>query len=105
MFDESDDYLSAEIKSIIDHRYVAGILEFKLEYTNGDTSWHPLALVKYEDAHATANYFLSNDLGYISNGIHRRWARMFLRSLKRTLRRLRRTDFYSFESTTFDTNP
>ena len=35
-FDESDDYLSAEIVSLLNHRYAAGILEFQTEYSNGD---------------------------------------------------------------------
>ena len=30
-FDDSDDYLSAELKSITDHHYLNGILEFKVE--------------------------------------------------------------------------
>ena len=38
VFDDKEDFLSAEIEAIIDHRYMAGILEFHLEHTNGDTS-------------------------------------------------------------------
>ena len=34
MFGESDDYPSAELIAILDHRYAAGILEFKLEHSN-----------------------------------------------------------------------
>ena len=63
---------SLELKSIIEYRYVTGNLEFNLEYTNGDTSWHPITLVKDEDHRATENYALSNGLGPISNGIHGR---------------------------------
>jgi len=82
MFDELDDYISAKIKAINDHHYLVGILKFNLECTNGDTSWHPITLVKYEEPHDVANYIVSNDLGSISNGIHRWWARYFLRSIK-----------------------
>ena len=46
VFDDKDDFLSAEIEAIIDHRYQARILEFYLEYTNGDTPSHPITLVK-----------------------------------------------------------
>ena len=81
MFDDNEDFLSAELKSITDHRYIAGILEFNLEYTNGDTLWHPIALVKDKNPHATANYVVSNDLGLISNRIHGRWYCQFLVSL------------------------
>ena len=44
-------------------------------------------------------------MGKVSNGKHRRWARAYLRSLKRTLRRLRKVDFFSFESSTFNPSP
>ena len=40
VFDELDAYLSTEIKVITDYRYLSGIIEFNLEYTNGDTSWN-----------------------------------------------------------------
>ena len=36
VFDESDDYLSAEMSVLLNHRYTAGILAFKTEYSNGD---------------------------------------------------------------------
>ena len=70
VFDESDNYLSAEIKAITNHRYLSGIIEINLEYTNGDTSWHPIPLVKDEDSHAIAKYVVRNGSGLISNGIH-----------------------------------
>ncbi len=44
-------------------------------------------------------------MGKISNGKNRRWARAYLRSLKRTLRRLRKVDFFSFESSPFNPSP
>ena len=54
VFDETYDYLSAQIKAITDHRYIAGIIELKVEYTDGGTSWYPISLVKDEKPHATA---------------------------------------------------
>ena len=102
MFDDKDDFLSAEIEAIIDHRYLGGILEFNLEYTNGDMSWHPITAVMDEDPHATANYIIDNDLGPVSNGIHGRWARKFLRSLKKTMHRLRKCDFNGFDATSYN---
>ena len=96
--DGKDDYLAAELDTIVDDRYLAGVLELQVRYTNGDLSWHPIDLIKNEEPQAVANYVLSNDLGMVSNGIHRRWARSFLRALKRTLRRMKRVDFYDLEA-------
>ena len=47
--DETDDVLSAELHSIVDHRYLSGIIELQVKYTNGDLSWHPIDLIKDED--------------------------------------------------------
>ena len=77
VFDQGDDYLAAELHSITNHRCLAGVLEFKVEYSNGDLSWHPIDLVKDEDPHAVANYIIKNDLGPVYNNIHNRWARLF----------------------------
>ena len=46
VFDESDDYISAETESIINHRYTAGILEVHTEYSNGDKKFYPIDLIK-----------------------------------------------------------
>jgi hypothetical protein len=105
VFDQGDDYLAAELHSITNHRCLSGVLEFKVEYSNGDLSWHPIDLVKDEDPHAVANYIIKNDLGPVYNNIHNRWARLFLRSLRLTLRRLRRTYILGFEATTFNPVP
>jgi len=50
---------------------------------------------------ANRSQVLVNDLGPISNGKHRRWARAFLRSLKHTLFRLCRCHTFGFEATTY----
>ena len=62
-------------------------------------------MVKNDDLKVVANYILVNDLGKISNGIHRRWARAFLRSLKRTIRRMKRVAFQELEASSYDPNP
>ncbi len=62
-------------------------------------------MVKNEDPHAVANYIINNDLGEKCNNIHNRWARLFLRSLQRTLRRLCQSDILGFEATTFNPVP
>ena len=60
VFDNTDDYLFAELNAIINHIYSADVLEFKVKYINWDMTWHPIDLVKDEDPHATANYIITN---------------------------------------------
>lgn len=81
-FAESDDYLSADIKFIRHYHYLAGILEFNLEYTSGDTSLYSITLVNDEGCQTTPNYDACNHLGPISDRIYGRWGHMFLISLK-----------------------
>ena len=94
-----------ELHSILGHRFIAGILELQVSYETGNLEWHPLELVKDVDPHAVANYVLTNDLGMFSNTKQRRWARAFLRSVKRTIRRLRRSHFFGFDATTHFPTP
>ena len=58
--DKTDDYLSTELKSILDHRYINGVLELKLEYTTGKVSWYSLDLAKRENPYVTTSYIISN---------------------------------------------
>ena len=85
VFDESDDYLSAEIESLLNDRFAASILEFQTEYSNRDKKFHLIELIKDEDPHDVANYVLSRDLGPITNDKYRSWARLFLRFLQRKI--------------------
>ena len=101
VFDPDNQCNREDLDSILEHRFLAGVLELKVSYTTGSIEWHPIKLVKDVDAQAVANYILTNDLGPISNGQHRGWARAFLRSL----RRLRHSSVLSFEATTFYPNP
>ena len=94
-----------ELDSIIDHRHLSGILELKVLYKTNEQSWHPIEMVKNDDPHAVAQYVMNNDLGKISNGQHRRWARAFLRSLKRTIRRMKRVAFQELTASSYDPNP
>ena len=45
VFDKSDDYISAEIESHLNHRYAAGILEIYTEYSKGDKQGHLLGFI------------------------------------------------------------
>ena len=104
-FDPSSEDME-EVEAIVDHRFVSGILELSVRYSTDELTWHPLELVKDIDPHTVAHYVIANDLGPISNGKHRRWARAFLRSLKRTLRRLRRCHTIgSYEASTYHPSP
>lgn len=102
-FDESDDYDPAELQSITSHRYLNGILEFEVMYTDGETKWHLITLVKDDDACAVATYVLT---GPISNAKHRRWARSFLQSLRCMIRCMRRSSYMDgFEAKTYHSTP
>ena len=54
--DETDDVLSAKLEVVINHRYLSGVLEFQVKYTNGDQSWHLIDLIKDEDPHCVDFY-------------------------------------------------
>jgi len=111
---DADADTSRDIEAIINHRYTSGMLELEVSYSTGhetrnkkwypDKEWHPISLVKNEDAQAVANYVLHNDLGKVMNGLERRWARAFLRALRVTLRRMSRVGTL-FESKTHEPNP
>ena len=59
-------------------------------------------MIKDEDAHCVAFYVIRNDLGKVSNVIHRRWARTLFRALKRTIRRMKKVELSYIESITYD---
>ena len=98
---EGDDEL--DLDAIVNNRYLNGILELEVMYTTGDCEWHPISLVQDEDPHAVANYVMKTDLGTILNGKYRRWARKFLRSLRRAMRRFFKVDTRGFQSNSFPT--
>ena len=98
-FDDTDYYLSAELKANMNKKYSANVLIIKVKYTNGGVTWHPIDLVKDEDPHITANYIITNDLGSICNMIHGLWARLFLRSRKSIVCNLLHSDVLGFDAT------
>ena len=99
--EEQDD----DLYSINNHRTTNGVLEFEIEYTSGDTDWLYFNLVQSEDPHACADYVMNNDLGKIFNSKYRRWARKFLRSVRRTMRRMFRVRYDGFNSRYFTPKP
>ena len=44
--DNKDDYFAAELETKVGNRYLAGVLELKVKYTNRDLSRHPIDLVR-----------------------------------------------------------
>ena len=90
---------------ITDHRYLNGILELQIRYPDGETSWVSLEKAKKDQPRKVADYVLSADLGKVSNGIHRRWARAFLRSMRRFVRRMKKVDYRGFVSSRHDPFP
>ena len=85
-----------EISQIIQHQFNGGILEFLCRYDTGETEWHPLSLVKKDDPYSVANYIMQNDLGKAANNIHRRWACLFLRTVCRVCRQIKRSNCFFF---------
>ena len=88
-FNNSDDCIETKLKYTIYYIYLPGVLELQVDYSNGDISWYPINLVKYEDPHNVTNYGRRNNLGKVYNSVHNRCANLFLRSLNYTIRRLR----------------
>ena len=72
---------SLNVDRIISHRYLSGILELEVIFPDGNSSWISIDKVKDENPKLVADYVMHADLGKISNGIYRRWARAFLRSI------------------------
>ena len=62
-------------------------------------------MINDEDVHTVTNYVLSDDHGTVSNGTHRCWVQLLIRSLKLIHHRLKPTSFEGFESATFKSVP
>ena len=93
--EESDD--KDEYHAIRSHRWIEGILELEVEYCTGETEFLPYDLVRDEDPHATATYIISMNIESDSSSArYYRWARRFLRDIKRTIRRLYRINHQYF---------
>ena len=101
---EEDD-TDPKVDSIISHRYLEGVLEANVCFNDGITSWVNMDVVKNENPKLVADYVMSTDLGMVSNGIWRRWARAFLRSIRLAIRRLRKTHIFGFGSSTHEPFP
>ena len=97
---EEESELDPTMDKVTSYKYISGILYLKVLFSNGITSWISVDKVKNVNPKIVADYVMVTDLGEVSNKIERRWARAFLRSLRRTTRRLRRVDFQGFNSST-----
>ena len=75
--------------AILSHRYSTGILELQVEYKTGCTEFLPYSMVQSDDPLAVAEYILASNLSCTKAEAHlARWARLFLRSVKKIVRRL-----------------
>ena len=92
------DVETPEISHILKHQFNGGILEFLCKYDTGNTERHPISLVKADDPYSVANYIMQNDLGEAANNIHRRWEQLFLRTVRRICRNMKRSNIFSFYS-------
>lgn len=78
-----------ELHGIEAHSWADGELSFELSWMNGHRQWYPFEVVKADHPEAIANYILNENVEP-RGGKHSRWARRFLRELKKAVRRLRR---------------
>ena len=72
---------------------MADVLEFEVEYADGNESLYLIDLIKDEDPRVVTHDVLSNDLGFLYNGAYCRWAHLYIMSLKLTIHILRHTTF------------
>ena len=98
-FEEEGD-LDPTMDKITSYKYLSGILYLKVLFSNGHKSWISVNKFNNINPKIVADYVMVTDLGEVSNRIERWWARVFLHSLRRTTRRLRRVDFQGFNSST-----
>ena len=94
--------MGAEITSITNHRFTSGVVEFHTEYSDGDTEWHPIGRVIDAQLQISTTYVMQHDLGATHNGRYCRCVRVFLRSLKWTLRRMRHSSILGYSSESSD---
>ena len=93
--DNEDADSDFDIDDIVGHRYVEGCLELQVQFMNGMKDFVHWEIVREDDPKIVAEYILDTDFkNKIQNGILQRWARKFLRSLKRTMRRLFSVDYH-----------
>ena len=63
---------SLKFDRIVDHRYLSGILELNVNYSDDSSSWMSIDKMKGENPGLVAEYVVSTELGKVSNVIHRR---------------------------------
>ena len=89
------------VSSIGTHRYKDGIVQIRVTYQDGVTTWMDVDDLKSVYPNILAHYVLKYDMGEIVNGKYRRWTTSFLRSLQVVEQRQRRTQISGFQSRTF----
>jgi Reverse transcriptase (RNA-dependent DNA polymerase) len=86
-----------EFSSIVQHEWEDGVLYFKVEWLTGDSSMIPFSLLKRDHPQPVAEYILGNKVGSpdgrYNSGRYSRWARTFLKTVRRVVRRLRSIDY------------
>ena len=91
---EDEEDSEFDFEDILGHRYVEGHLELHVLYMSGEKEFISWELVREDDPKLVAEYILDTDFkNKVQNSILQRWARKFMRSLRKTLRRLFGVDF------------
>ena len=104
-FDDTDDYLSSELYSILFKDTSPENLNFNLSMVLMISPSILLTFVNDKDPPVCGKNISCNDLSLISNGIHRRCTRTFLRSLIRIICRLMHTYYIGFDVTSYNPSP
>ena len=80
--------------SIVGHKWKEGVLFFDIKWTTDEISSHPFSEISRDFGYETAKYILEKRVGTASgqhsNGRFSRWARQYLKHVRRAVRRLRR---------------
>jgi len=97
--DAEDKDTDFDVDDIIGHRYVDGALELHVKFMSGDEEYILWDIVREDDPKIVAEYILATDFkNKIQTGILQRWARKFLRSVRKTMRRLFGVSYHGYTS-------
>ena len=90
--DEMEGIGGSLVKEILGHDFKHGVLRFKIQWNNGDTSWESLRDMKQDYPRLTAQYLVGNYTCRSSHGVDRilKWAKNTVRDLDRAVRRITR---------------
>jgi len=85
--DAAENKLNAELRSIAAHKWVDGSICFLVRWSTGEEEWFDFDVLRSDHPKIAATYIIDNNVDP-KGGQYSRWARLFLRELRKTVRRL-----------------